>query len=107
VHHDCGQETEVSGDDFARLANPFAWVSQTYCAACETFASVGRFSWADTSATAHGPALRHRGPGQGSLSQASARPKSPALPCNVSVYNREETNPLNRYEDVTPREPFQ
>jgi hypothetical protein len=48
IHDACGGETEVSGDDFARLANPFAWVSQTYCASCSSFAGLGRFCWADT-----------------------------------------------------------
>jgi hypothetical protein len=51
VHDACGGETEISGDDFARVANPFAWVSQTYCASCERFAGLGRFSWADTDET--------------------------------------------------------
>lgn len=48
VHRDCGGTTVVSGDDFARVANPFAFVSQTYCASCGSFAGLGRFTWDDT-----------------------------------------------------------
>jgi hypothetical protein len=48
VHEACGGTTEISGDDFARVANPFTYVSQTYCAACGTFAGLSRFAWADT-----------------------------------------------------------
>jgi hypothetical protein len=48
VHQDCGGTTVVSGDEFARVSNPFAYVSQTYCASCGSFAGLGRFSWDDT-----------------------------------------------------------
>jgi hypothetical protein len=48
VHETCGGETEVSGDDFARLASPFSWVTQTYCASCGTFAGLRQFAWTDT-----------------------------------------------------------
>jgi hypothetical protein len=48
VHDDCDGETVISGFDFTRVANPFAFVSQTLCAACGRYAGLGRFSWADT-----------------------------------------------------------
>ena len=48
IHVDCDGETVISGFDFERVANPFAFVSQTYCAACENYAGLGRFCWADT-----------------------------------------------------------
>jgi hypothetical protein len=48
VHERCGQVTLVSGDDFSRLANPFTFVSQTYCVACGAFVSLRSVAWADT-----------------------------------------------------------
>jgi hypothetical protein len=48
VHDRCGQITVVSGHDFSRLANPFAFVSQTYCVVCQTFVSLRSVAWADT-----------------------------------------------------------
>jgi hypothetical protein len=48
VHETCGGETVIFGDDFTRLANPFGWVGQTYCATCEKYAGLGKFFWADT-----------------------------------------------------------
>src|SRR4051794_12515233 len=40
AHEACGGTTEISGDDFARVANPFTYVSQTYCASCGSFAGL-------------------------------------------------------------------
>jgi hypothetical protein len=51
VHPRCGGTTIVSGDDFTRLANPFTFVSQTYCAACGSFVGLGSVEWEDTGET--------------------------------------------------------
>jgi hypothetical protein len=48
VHESCGQVTVVSGDDFSRLANPFAVVTGTYCVSCQAMVNLGTVSWADT-----------------------------------------------------------
>ena len=48
VHDECDGETIISGKDFERLANPFQFVSQAYCAACEKYTGLGRFYWANT-----------------------------------------------------------
>jgi hypothetical protein len=48
VHEGCGGQTAISGDEFARVTNPFTFVSQTYCASCGGFARLGGFFWADT-----------------------------------------------------------
>jgi hypothetical protein len=64
IHQACGGTTVVSGNDFSRLANPFAFVSSTVCATCKTAASLGTFSWADTgeSLTAYRRRLRRTAP---------------------------------------------
>jgi hypothetical protein len=48
VHDKCGKTTEVSGYDFNWLANPFTWVSSTYCATCNGDTTLGRVRWVDT-----------------------------------------------------------
>jgi hypothetical protein len=48
VHQHCGQATVVSGNDFSRLVNPFAFVSATYCVSCQGAFSLAAFSWEDT-----------------------------------------------------------
>jgi hypothetical protein len=48
VHDRCGEVTVVSGGDFSRLANPFTFVSQTYCASCQRMVGLRSVAWADT-----------------------------------------------------------
>jgi hypothetical protein len=48
VHDKCGGVTEVSGDDFTRLADPFSLVTQTYCCTCQGFVNLGQVYWMDT-----------------------------------------------------------
>jgi hypothetical protein len=48
VHDGCGGVTVVSGDDFERIANPFTFVSQTYCAECGEHVSLSEVRWEDT-----------------------------------------------------------
>jgi hypothetical protein len=48
VHDGCGGVTVVSGDDFERIANPFTFVWQTYCAECGEHVSLSEVRWEDT-----------------------------------------------------------
>lgn len=48
VHGACGGATEVSGDDFTMLTDPFGFVSGTYCCGCQSFVGLGEVRWADT-----------------------------------------------------------
>jgi hypothetical protein len=48
VHDACGGGTRISGDDFARLTNPFCWVTSTLCRECEGFFKLRQFTWDDT-----------------------------------------------------------
>jgi hypothetical protein len=61
VHPQCGGTTIVSGDDFTRLANPFTFVSQTYCASCGSFVGLGSVEWEDTGETISAYRSRLRG----------------------------------------------
>jgi hypothetical protein len=51
VHKRCGEVTVVSGNDFRRLANPFDFVPQTYCVACEEMVGLDTVAWDDTGET--------------------------------------------------------
>lgn len=64
VHERCGGETEISGNDFSRVANPFCFVSQTYCSNCGSWVNLGGVSWADTgeAISAYRRRLRRRAP---------------------------------------------
>jgi hypothetical protein len=48
IHSECGGATQVSGDDFTRLADPFSFVSSTYCCGCSSFVGLSKVRWADT-----------------------------------------------------------
>ncbi len=48
VHGRCGGATEVSGDDFTMLTDPFGFVSGTYCCGCSSFVGLREVRWADT-----------------------------------------------------------
>ena len=45
LHPDCGGGTEVSGYDFYRVADPFEFVSSTYCASCSRYVGLGSVQW--------------------------------------------------------------
>src|SRR5438093_4430661 len=45
VHPDCGGGTKVSGYDFYRVADPFEFVSSTYCAGCSRYVGLGSVKW--------------------------------------------------------------
>lgn len=47
VHKECGNSTVVSGIDFERLANPFTFVVNTYCASCDRDVSLSSVRWSD------------------------------------------------------------
>jgi hypothetical protein len=46
LHEGCGG-TVVSGGDFTMLADPFQFVSSTYCCACSNFVSLHDVAWED------------------------------------------------------------
>ena len=50
VHLKCSQITNVDGDDFEGLCNPFTglFVVLTYCVHCQSQGSVENFAWVDT-----------------------------------------------------------
>jgi hypothetical protein len=47
-HQQCGSLTEISGNDFLRLANPFSVVGQTICCTCQRAIPIRQVTWADT-----------------------------------------------------------
>ena len=47
-HIKCGHDTEITGNDFLRLANPFDVASATQCAQCGQMGGFGEFVWSDT-----------------------------------------------------------
>ena len=64
VHDQCGQITVASGNDFSRLANPFAIVTGTVCVSCQANVSLGTVAWQDTGESIRGyrRRLRRRAP---------------------------------------------
>jgi hypothetical protein len=48
LHELCGQVTVISGNDFGGLANPFCFVSKTYCVACKAMVGLQTVSWVDS-----------------------------------------------------------
>lgn len=48
IHARCGRPTEVSGPEFAALADPLAGMERTLCADCEEMDSLSQFAWEDT-----------------------------------------------------------
>jgi hypothetical protein len=44
LHEGCGG-TVISDDDFTMLADPFQFVSSTYCCACSNFVSLNDVAW--------------------------------------------------------------
>src|SRR5262249_24337849 len=45
VHPDCGGETDIAGNRFYRVADPFEFVSSTYCAGCGRYVGLSRVHW--------------------------------------------------------------
>lgn len=48
IHARCGQPTEISGPQFAALADPLATMEWTVCSHCEQQDDLSAFTWADT-----------------------------------------------------------
>jgi hypothetical protein len=48
IHHRCGGQTQVSGDDYTHICDPFRLCTGTYCCQCAGFVSLGDVSWTDT-----------------------------------------------------------
>lgn len=44
----CGGVTQVGGEEFARVTNPFTFVFQTYCASCDQHLALHEFTWENT-----------------------------------------------------------
>ncbi|MFK8112197.1 MAG: phage holin family protein [Rubripirellula sp.] len=48
THQTCRTQTEISGPEFAALADPLAAMEFTYCSACDGHYSLEDFEWSDT-----------------------------------------------------------
>ena len=48
VHEGCGGGTEVTGEDFLGLVNPFGLVMGTYCSGCEKMVRLDDVAWQDS-----------------------------------------------------------
>lgn len=48
VHRGCGGSTEIAGEYFSQLANPFALCRETTCASCKKDVKLKDVYWADT-----------------------------------------------------------
>ncbi len=48
VHRGCGGSTQITGESFSQLANPFALCRETTCASCKKDVKLKDVYWADT-----------------------------------------------------------
>jgi hypothetical protein len=48
VHRVCGESTEISGDDFEKLCDPFRMINGTFCTHCGQMVGLREVFWTDT-----------------------------------------------------------